>query len=40
MAAPNGPDDETWKGMSKTARLIYWVVHAAITGWILYLFLR
>ena len=39
MVAPSGPDDETWKSMSKMEKTIYWIVFALIFGTILYFFL-
>jgi len=32
MAAPGGPDEETWQRMSPGARKIYWVVMALVFG--------
>lgn len=32
MAAPGGPDDETWKRMSPRERKIYWIVMAVVFG--------
>lgn len=37
MAAPGGPDDETWKRMSPTSKRIYWLFIALVGGWIAYL---
>ena len=39
MAAPGGPDKETWEKMSPTARKIYWLFILSICGWIIYLLL-
>ena len=39
MAAPGGPDDETWRQMSPLARRIYWAVVSLIAGLVLYAFL-
>ena len=40
MAAPGGPDEETWRKMSPLARKIYWIFIATILGIILYLYLQ
>jgi hypothetical protein len=39
VAAPGGPDEETWKRMSPRARRLYWIFIASIFaligyGWI------
>jgi len=38
MAAPGGPDDETWRRMSPLAKKIYWIFIALVFSWIGYLF--
>jgi hypothetical protein len=36
MAAPGGPDEETWKAMSPLARRIYWLAVSAVLFMVLY----
>ena len=40
MAAPSGPDDETWRRMSPMAKKVYWICVALVFGWIAYLFFK
>jgi hypothetical protein len=40
MAAPGGPDDDTWKRMSPSAKAVYWVLVALFCGLFAYLALK
>lgn len=39
MAAPGGPDDETWRRMSPRAKYVYWVLVVTVASWVAYLWL-
>jgi hypothetical protein len=38
LAAPGGPDDETWKKMSRLEKGTYWSMISLIVGWLIYAF--
>jgi hypothetical protein len=40
MAAPGGPDEETWRRMSPRAKRLYWVAVLAIFGFIAFLWFK